>query len=108
MIYNCSFLLSFISPKVQVLFILLFLMLVLVFLRKKVDFENLKKKKIYWLPLILIALGGFINLFQRFFYGCIYDNLSFFGLFKYNIWDLIVVSGLSVVFVKNEWYFRTK
>ncbi|OGC51066.1 hypothetical protein A2W32_02390 [candidate division WWE3 bacterium RBG_16_37_10] len=107
-LYNCSFLLSYINPKVQVLIILLFLTLVLVLLRKKVDFENLKKKKIYMLPLILIALGGFINLFQRFFYGCVYDNLSFFSLFKYNIWDLIVVSGLTIVFVKNKWYFRTK
>ncbi|HLB52000.1 hypothetical protein A3B64_01790 [candidate division WWE3 bacterium RIFCSPLOWO2_01_FULL_37_24] len=104
--YNCSFLSANISPQGQVILILLFLALVLVFLRNKINFKNLKKKRIYIVPLVLIALGGSVNLFQRFFYGCVYDDLSFFGLFKYNIWDLLVVSGLLLVFIKYEWYIK--
>jgi len=103
--YNCSYLLNFISPKVQVLSILLFLIILLFSLRNRINTQNLKKNKIYLIPLIFIMVGGFINLFQRFLNGCVYDNIAFLGLVSFNVWDVMVVFGLFVIFIKNDVYF---
>jgi len=44
----------------------------------------------------LIFAGGMLNLIERAFTGCVKDYLNFFGLFYYNIFDVLVSLGLAV------------
>ena len=45
------------------------------------------------LGLALIILGGILNIFERVYTGCVRDYVNFFGLFRFNLFDLLVTSG---------------
>lgn len=45
------------------------------------------------LGVLLIILGGFLNIFERVYTGCVRDYINFFGLFRFNLFDLLVTSG---------------
>ncbi len=58
-----------------------------------VYFSKLKLNK---LALTALIIGGAANLINRQFvnHGCVYDNINFFGLFKNNVYDLLVCTGI--------------
>lgn len=47
----------------------------------------------------LVFLGGFLNLFERLRTGCVLDYLNFFGLFRFNVYDVIVTVGVILLLV---------
>lgn len=92
--YNCNYPLSrFIPHDLYSLFsvvaILLFAFLYLRCFKKSVVTNG---------AFVLIVVGGLINTFERYFAGCVADPLSFFGLFYFNIFDLMVSLGLVILF----------
>jgi len=48
----------------------------------------------YLLPIILIASGAISNLIDRFVHGYVIDYLSFFGLNKFNLSDIMIILGV--------------
>ncbi|MBT6401738.1 hypothetical protein HN803_08040 [candidate division WWE3 bacterium] len=48
-----------------------------------------------------IVLGGaFGNVLERFLSGCVTDYLNFFGLFHFNLWDLMISGGVLIFISK--------
>ena len=89
---NCSYFLSdYISVNLYVLFSLILLLGVSVY------FLFVDKIKGWGrVGLILIFIGGALNLTERVLTGCVKDYLNFFGIFYYNIFVLFVSSGIAV------------
>ena len=48
----------------------------------------------------LVVIGGVGNLIERIVYGAVIDNWNFFGLFYNNIWDYLIVAGVTVYLVR--------
>ncbi len=46
---------------------------------------------------ILLAGGGLANLVERLATGCVWDYINFLGLFRFNIFDLMVVLGSGLL-----------
>ncbi len=44
---------------------------------------------------MLIAIGGLLNVGERMAFGCVKDYLNFFGLFLFNLNDILVTLGLG-------------
>lgn len=63
--------------------------------------KSAKKVLIYtrYLSLGLLWLGATGNLYQRVQYKCVLDNLNFFGLFKFNFFDISVTLGIVAALV---------
>lgn len=90
---NCSyFLLKFLTLNQ---FLLLSLVLLAVFSFFYV--KNFKRELIGNIGFGLIVIGGFMNLVQWSKYGCVHDFINFFGLFFFNLYDLMVTLGIIVV-----------
>lgn len=51
---------------------------------------------------VLILLGGSLNLLERLQTGCVRDYINFFGLFTFNIYDVFVTCGIVFVLI-NIW-----
>ncbi|OGC56404.1 hypothetical protein A2976_01105 [candidate division WWE3 bacterium RIFCSPLOWO2_01_FULL_41_9] len=49
------------------------------------------------LGISLIASGGTFNIAERIRNGCVEDYFSFLGLFLFNVWDIMVMSGILVL-----------
>ncbi|AHB40418.1 MAG: hypothetical protein ACD_25C00153G0003 [uncultured bacterium] len=49
------------------------------------------------LGLVLILSGGTLNILERVFTGCVRDYIGFFGLFHFNLFDLLVTSGVFLL-----------
>ena len=50
------------------------------------------------LGLLLLSLGGYLNLLERWLNNCcVHDYLNFFGLFSFNIYDVMVDLGLVLL-----------
>ncbi len=45
---------------------------------------------------VMILIGGGMNLFDRIRYGGVVDNLNFANLLYNNIWDYLIVGGLLI------------
>jgi lipoprotein signal peptidase len=45
------------------------------------------------LGFVLIVSGGILNILERVYTGCVRDYVNFFGLFRFNLFDLLVTSG---------------
>lgn len=93
---NCSYIFFslFKDPVPVFVFSFLFILLVEVFL-----FNNFAK---VWerLLVILIGVGGTWNLIDAINDGCVYDPFNFFGLYHFNIPDLLIsVSSLTLFVV---------
>jgi len=52
-----------------------------------------KSRTDYLLSLFVIIAAFFIQL-ERYFYGCVSDPYSFFGLFHFNLADLVISLGV--------------
>ena len=48
-----------------------------------------------------MLIGGTLNIADRLLSGCIHDYLNFFGLFMFNVNDLLVSSGIIILFVRT-------
>jgi len=47
-----------------------------------------------FIGLLLIVVGGSLNLLQWWQTGCVRDYIDFMGLFKFNVYDLLVSAGI--------------
>jgi lipoprotein signal peptidase len=101
-VYNCTNLLSsFLDNRVFSLLAIALLATVLLVVHK-----TLPGNKSKYIGFMLVTAGGLANIWQWFRYGCVHDYLSFFGLFSFNIYDLLVTTGIIqlvylIVFTKN-------
>lgn len=87
---NCNFPFSdLISIRVYVVVSMLFLIL-FVFSYVKIA----RRSRVGDLGVFLIVVGALANAFERFYSGCVLDNLDFFGLFFFNIQDFLVTTGI--------------
>ena len=97
--YNCDYLLSsFLSLKSFVLisFVALFLFSLYFsfFYPKKCDGKSFKRENI---GVIMVVLGGSLNLLEWFDKECVKDYINFFNLFKFNFYDVLVTLGVILV-----------
>ncbi|OGC80448.1 hypothetical protein A3K01_02855 [candidate division WWE3 bacterium RIFOXYD1_FULL_43_17] len=53
----------------------------------------------------LIILGGLLNIFERVYTGCVRDYVNFFGLFRFNLFDLLVTSG-AILLIYELWKIK--
>ena len=87
--YNCRFFLyGIISLKIYLLLsFALFSALAITYLK------GFSRSLIGNFGLFLIMFGGLMNLVQWSKFGCVIDLVNFFGLFYFNIYDLMVTVG---------------
>lgn len=45
---------------------------------------------------IFILIGGSMNIYDRFRYGGVVDNLNFANVLYNNVWDYLIVAGLLI------------
>ena len=99
---NCNSL--FLSGETKGLAILINIPLVILLLY--IFSPKIKKNKLVLLGLSFVLLGGGMNIYERIAAGCVLDNISFFGLLLFNLWDILVMSGILIlvicVFVKRR------
>ena len=55
-----------------------------------------------FLGISLLYTGGMMNIVERYIVGCGIDYLDFFGLFKFNLYDVLVTCGVTLV-LYNIW-----
>lgn len=89
---NCSYLFSqFISLDLHLVLVFCLLLFAFLFLIRQV------KNFVDLIILFLLIGAGFLNLFDRVGDGCVVDPYNFFGLFHFNIPDLIIsLSALTL------------
>lgn len=53
----------------------------------------------YWdfFALTLVLSGAFSNVLDRWREGCVIDYMDFFGLFVYNLADIMIVLGIIII-----------
>jgi lipoprotein signal peptidase len=56
-----------------------------------------KKTKLSYAGFLLTLVGGLANFFERYLTGCVRDYINFFGLFYFNIFDLMVTLGIVLI-----------
>jgi len=59
--------------------------------------KNYKTSTYGKIGLIMIISGGLMNLLQWSRFGCVKDFVSFFGLFHFNFYDILVTMGTLLV-----------
>ena len=96
--FNCQYFLSSFLTPIQFGYVSLFVLVVfmVVYLRAY------KISKLSILGTLLLLAGGISNSFERMKTGCVTDNINFFGLFYYNVFDLLIDAGLFLV-ILNIW-----
>lgn len=52
--------------------------------------------------IVTLFCGGTLNLIERLRFGCVKDYLNFFGLFAFNVYDVMVSVGILLI-VWNLW-----
>jgi lipoprotein signal peptidase len=94
-INNCDY---FLSPYIDlsvflVINILLVTFLIAYFYKKPNKYMTDK------VGLFLVLSGGGLNMWERFFSGCVKDYMVFFNLFVFNLNDVLIVTGLVLLTV---------
>ena len=92
-IYNCNYLFSKIISlelfvTISVLITIIFSYIYLKYYRGNIFGD---------IGFFLIILGGAFNLSSWLLKGCVKDFINFFGLFYFNIYDLMVTTGVILV-----------
>ncbi len=77
--------------------ILLLLLTAYVFLKK---YKNIFSV----VGLVALYVGGLHNLYQRVRYSCVIDDYEFFGLFSFNLSDLLITLGLALLIISVIFY----
>lgn len=57
-----------------------------------------KQQRIGNVAVAAFLIGSVLNALDRWGDGCVNDYLDFFGLFKYNIFDLMICASSSILF----------
>jgi lipoprotein signal peptidase len=99
--YNCGFFLSQFLTLNQFIGLSLFILLLFLF----AYFRNIKRSKLSDFGVLLVVLGGLLNLLEWFNSSCVRDYINFFNLFSFNIHDLLVSLGSFFVIIR---LWRTK
>ena len=91
---NCGLFINLIpwSPFVSLIVALGLLVFTGLYLRKNVKVLSL-------MGVSSLLIGGLGNMAQRYQTGCVVDFLNFFGLFYYNVFDLFVDAGLTLLLI---------
>lgn len=87
-VLNCSYPLSnYISYSQYDVVVAILLVAVTIY------FLKLKSNKF---AIAMLVIGGTVNIINRQFinYGCVYDDINFFGLFYNNVYDLLICTGI--------------
>lgn len=94
-VYNCNYLLSeFVGLEVFVIFSLIILILFsFLYLR------HFRGSRVGDMGFVLIVIGGLVNAFGWLKNGCVKDYISFFGLFHFNLADLMITTGVFFVLI---------
>jgi lipoprotein signal peptidase len=99
--YNCSY---FLSPVLRYeIFVAVTVLALLVFVVYfgRVFLSNqlvLWRKYLGLTGVVLVLMGGILNLLARFVGGgCVHDYLNFFNLFAFNMNDLMIDFGIVLV-----------
>lgn len=92
---NCSYFLSQIITLDQFLIISVFLILLFSYIYIK----KFQKDNFSTLGFVLVIVGSINNLYQRFKEGCVADYFDFFGLFLFNIFDILITTGLIILLI---------
>jgi lipoprotein signal peptidase len=72
------------STAITALFVFLFL-------------KNIARSRVGDLGLLLFIAGASVNTLERLKSGCIWDYISFFNLFYFNVQDLLVTVGIILM-----------
>lgn len=56
--------------------------------------------------MLFLVFGSLLNIWERFSTGCVYDYLSFFGIFMFNVPDILITSGIMLAII-NIWRRQT-
>lgn len=90
---NCSYIFSdYLSPKA---FFYLGIFLIVAF--SIFYIKLVRKSGVGMVGLGLFYLGAFANLTERYRKECVNDYFSFFGLFSFNLWDILVTVGIVLI-----------
>ncbi|OGC47579.1 hypothetical protein A2886_02210 [candidate division WWE3 bacterium RIFCSPHIGHO2_01_FULL_42_13] len=93
---NCSYFLSqFISQREFILGSFIVLILVWWFLFKTV------RGRAEQILVGFVVGGAALNLLERVVFGCVRDYFNFFGLFRYNAWDIIITVGVLTILLRT-------
>ena len=64
-------------------------------------FLTRRRGRFDFLVLVLIFCAGFLNVFEYFTTGCVYDPFDFFGLFHFNWRDVVITAGSVALIIKT-------
>ncbi|MBP7785858.1 signal peptidase II [Patescibacteria group bacterium] len=93
--YNCNYLLfNHISLGLFVFSSIILLFSFIVFVRR-----SFKKNMFVDIGGLLVSLGGLSNIYEWARYGCVKDYFNFLNLFKFNIADLLISTGIILVII---------
>lgn len=93
MVYNCSSILSIPPIGTLILSLLLLIILTVAVIRKYL----VDKRRVGFLGLFLVLIGSIPIIHQRLLTGCVLDNLNFFDLFMFNVFDLFISIGTLIL-----------
>lgn len=112
--YICNQNLAFgIKPSLAILFLLILASLFFIYIGLKTFTSKIKSNlldrfrkykfrilEIYYLPIILIFMGGISNIIDRLFFGCVIDfiDLKFWPVF--NLADVFVTIGAIIILIQ--------
>lgn len=63
-------------------------------------FRYFKRTLLSNIALIIIVIGGLLNILEWLFKGCVLDYIRFFNISLYNINDLLIMLGLGILLFK--------
>jgi len=93
--YNCNYLLfNQISLGLFIFSSLILLFSFIVFVKR--SFKENIYVDIGWL---LVSIGGLSNIYEWAIYGCVRDYLNFLNLFKFNVADFLISTGIILVVI---------
>ena len=90
LVLNCTYPFSKIITLKQFLFLGVFALAAYLYFM----FPHLVKSKVGIVSMFLTISGGFLNGVERMATGCVRDYFNFFNLFRFNIADLLVDTGI--------------
>ncbi len=92
-ITNCNFLFFWPANTRTVLFLSIYLLVI----ASVISLSLYKKSRAVILGWLFVVVGSGVNLYSRSITGCVTDNINFFGLVSFNIYDVLIVIGTAVL-----------
>lgn len=59
--------------------------------------KGTKRNRVGDIGLLMLLSGAAVNILERLKFGCVSDYISFFGLFNFNIQDVLVTTGIILI-----------